>query len=120
MAMRTALQIMIGSLGLMTSVGTAAVVISGHGGAGQSATAAATSSAEIKNRFVGTWKLVSVEQLNAAGQLVPPAASQASGKPPLGIIIYDAAGYVAVTIMPGERHKYAAAQPTDEEAKEAL
>jgi hypothetical protein len=108
------------TLGLVTMFGLGMVTASGHvvsGQAGQSAVTTATGT--TKNRLVGTWKLLSVEQRNAGGQLIPPV-SPASLRPPLGILIYDAAGYVAVTIMPGERRKYAAAQPTDEEAQAAL
>ena len=36
-----------------------------------------------------------------------------------GYIIYDPAGYMAVTIMPLGRKKYVGAQPTDEEAQAA-
>jgi hypothetical protein len=118
MTMRTTLRMLRGTLGLVTALGIAAVVMPGRVVFGQSA--GTTPAGAIKNRFVGTWKLVGVEQRNAAGEVVPPAAPQSSGRPPLGVIIYDAAGYVAVTIMPSERKKYAAAQPTDEEATAAL
>jgi hypothetical protein len=105
---------------VVTALGLAIVAASGIGASGQTAPSAVTrSAAALNDRFVGTWKLVSVEQRNAAGQLVPPAA-QASDRPPLGVLIYDAAGYVAVTIMPAERRKYAAPQPTDGEAQAAL
>jgi hypothetical protein len=80
--------------------------------------AAQGSSRSAKDRFVGTWKLVSIEQRNARGEVVPPAAGANPNR--LGYIIYDAAGYMAVTIMPMARKKYAAAQPTDQEAQAAL
>jgi hypothetical protein len=73
----------------------------------------------LKDRFVGTWKLVSIETRNAKGEVVPPAAG-AGNQNRTGYIVYDDAGYMAVTIMPLGRKKYAAAQPTDEEAQAAL
>lgn len=73
----------------------------------------------LKDRFVGTWKLVSIEQRNAKGEAIPPAAS-AANQNRTGYIIYDPAGYMAVSIMPVGRKKYAGAQPTDEEARAAM
>ena len=73
----------------------------------------------LKDRFVGTWKLVSIETRTAKGEVVPPA-SGAGNQNRTGYIVYDDAGYMAVTIMPLGRKKYAAAQPTDEEAQAAL
>ena len=52
-------------------------------------------------RFVGTWRLVSNTQT--------------------GIMIYDSLGNMAAQGMPNRaRRKYAAAEPTPEEAKEAI
>jgi len=52
-------------------------------------------------RFVGTWRLVSDTQT--------------------GIMIYDSLGNMAAQVMPNrERRKYAAAEPTPEEAKAAI
>ena len=73
----------------------------------------------LKDRFVGTWKLVSVETRNAKGEVVPPPAG-AGNQNRTGYLIYDDAGYMAVTLMPLGRKKYAAQQPTDEEASAAL
>jgi hypothetical protein len=72
----------------------------------------------LKDRFVGTWKLVNVETRNAKGEVVPPAAGASQNR--TGYIIYDDAGYMAVSIMPLGRKKYAGAQPTDEEVRGAL
>ena len=73
-----------------------------------------------KDRFAGTWKLVNTEQRNARGEVIP-LASAASGNPNrTGYIIYDPAGYMAVSIMPVGRTKYVGAQPTDDEAKAAI
>jgi hypothetical protein len=73
----------------------------------------------LKDRFVGTWKLVSIETRNAKGEVVPPAAG-AANQNRTGYIVYDDAGYMAVTIMPLGRKKNAGAQQTDEEAHAAL
>jgi hypothetical protein len=52
-------------------------------------------------RFVGTWRLVSDTQT--------------------GIMIYDGLGNMAAQVMPNRvRRKYAAAEPTPEEAKDAI
>ena len=73
----------------------------------------------MKDRFVGTWKLVSIETRNAKGEAVPSPAG-GTNQTRTGYIIYDPAGYMAVTIMPLGRKKYVGAQPTDEEAQAAL
>jgi hypothetical protein len=49
--------------------------------------------------------------------VVPPATPAPNR---IGYIIYDQAGYVAVSIMPVARVKYAGPQPTDEEARAAM
>jgi hypothetical protein len=52
-------------------------------------------------RFVGTWRLVS--------------------ETTTGIMIYDNLGNMAAQVMPNRvRRKYAAAEPTPEEAKDAI
>jgi hypothetical protein len=52
-------------------------------------------------RFVGTWRLVSDVST--------------------GVMIYDNLGNMAVQVMPlRERHKFAGAQPTPDEAKDAI
>jgi hypothetical protein len=71
----------------------------------------------LSDRFVGTWKLVGIEQRNAKGDLIEPASATPART---GYIIYDPAGYVAVSIMPVGRKKYAGAQVTDDEAKAAI
>jgi hypothetical protein len=79
------------------------------------------SRADAKNRFVGTWKLVAIERFGTNGQLLPPAAPPAFGSPnPTGFIVYDAAGYMGMTIMQSGRQKFAGAQATADEAKAAL
>ncbi len=52
-------------------------------------------------RFIGTWRLVSQTQT--------------------GIMIYDSLGNMTAQVMPNRaRRKYAAAEPTPEEAKDAI
>ena len=70
----------------------------------------------LKDRFVGTWKLVNIETRNAKGEVVPPA-NPAASQNRTGYIIFDDAGYMAVTIMPLGRKKPAGAQMTDEERR---
>ena len=70
--------------------------------------------ADGKDRFGGTWRLVSIERLSAQGEPLPPLAPPAFGSPnPTGSIIYDPAGYMAVTIMQSGRRKYAGAAGDD-------
>src|SRR5919198_4653653 len=72
----------------------------------------------LKDRFVGTWKLIDVEQRNAKGEVIQPSSAAPGSR--TGYLIYDPAGYVAVSIMPVGRKKYAGAQPTEDEAKAAI
>ena len=71
----------------------------------------------VRTRFFGTWKLLSIEQRMPAGELTAPT-SPAPGR--TGYLIYDPAGYMAVSIMPLGRKKYAGPQATDDEAKAAI
>ncbi|OFW27681.1 MAG: hypothetical protein A3H97_23050 [Acidobacteria bacterium RIFCSPLOWO2_02_FULL_65_29] len=79
------------------------------------ASTARTSAADPRDRFVGTWKLVSTERVSANGERLPPTSTNQ-----IGFLIYDSAGNMGVTIMQGGRQKYAGAQPTPEEARAAL
>jgi len=64
-------------------------------------TGAQTVPARDTARFSGTWRLVSDTTT--------------------GIMIYDSLGNMAAQVMPNRaRHKYAAAEPTPEEAKDAI
>ena len=64
-------------------------------------TGAQTALAHDTPRFVGTWRLVSDTQT--------------------GIMIYDSLGNMAAQVMPNRvRRKYAAAEPTPDEAKDAI
>ena len=65
------------------------------------ATGAQPVAARDTPRFFGTWRLVSDTQT--------------------GIMIYDSLGNMAAQVMPNRvRRKYAAAEPTPEEAKDAI
>jgi hypothetical protein len=86
----------------------------GRAPTGQAAANASARSAPA-DRFVGTWKLVNIEQRNAKGEAIAPTSANRTG-----YLIYDPAGYVAVSIMPVGRKTYAAAQPTDDEARAAM
>ena len=103
------------SLSLVTILGFSIAATEANAPGGQSSARASTGS--LKDRFVGTWKLVSMEQRNAKGEVIPPASPAPNRT---GYIIYDPAGYVAVSIMPVGRTKYAGLQPTDDEAKTAI
>src|SRR5262245_46110929 len=97
----------------------AATSLNAQRGGGQSSSPPADRS--MNSQFAGIWKLVSQEQRDAKGQLIPPnpaAAANAEGR--LGFIVYDPAGYMAVVIQQGGRQKYAGQQPTPQEARAAL
>ena len=68
-----------------------------------------------REKFVGTYRLVTTETKDEKGQWVPNARSNA-----LGYIMYDPTGHMAVQIMPRDRQKYAANQPTPDEARAAV
>jgi hypothetical protein len=108
--------ILVGSLGVVAGwLGAASPTT-----ARQSSTTRA-SGGDVKNRFVGTWKLVSIERFGSNGDLLlAPAPPSFGSLNPIGVIVYDAAGYMGVTIMQSGRQKFAGAQPTPEEAIAAL
>ena len=73
----------------------------------------------IARQFVGTWKMVSVEERRPNGEVVEPRY----GARPIGYIMYDATGHVAVQIMKPGRPRFAsndAEQATQAEAKSAF
>ena len=73
----------------------------------------------IVSQFVGTWKMVSVEERRPNGEVVAPRY----GSHPIGYIIYDTTGHVAVQIMKPDRSRFAsndAEQATSDEAKAAF
>jgi Lipocalin-like domain len=107
--------ILLGSLGVLATWPEAA---SPQGAKRPSAVEA---SRAANHRIVGTWKLIAIERFAPNGEFLPPPAPPAFGSPnPTGFIVYDAAGYMGVTIMQSGRQKFAGAQPTADEAKAAL
>ncbi len=68
---------------------------------------------EDAKRFVGSWKLVSIED---------DGGPNSRGDHPVGLIYYDAAGNMAAQIMPDRaRPKWKSGEgPTPEQAKEAI
>jgi Lipocalin-like domain len=106
---------------MRSRVALIATVLAGSMSTAATERAAAPPKSTVKStqdRFLGTWRLISVEQRSANGEPVAPSASAPTAR--TGYLIYDPAGYMAVSIMPVGRKKYAAAQPTDDEAKSAL
>jgi len=70
-------------------------------------------SVHAAKRFIGTWRLVSI---TSNGRTDPNR-----GLHPTGLISYDRTGQMAVQIMPDRvRPKYAASEPTPDEAKAAI
>jgi len=96
---------------------TRSAAAQGRSPASETAAQASTGTA-LKDRFVGTWKLINVEQRNAKGELIDPTSAASSNR--TGYLIYDPSGYMAVSIVPAGRKKYAGAQPTADEAKAAI
>ncbi len=71
----------------------------------------------LKDHFVGTWRLVSQEYRDEHDQVVYPAGRAASG-----VIMYDAAGNMAVQIMQPDRPPFASGdilEGTDDEIRAA-
>jgi lipocalin-like protein len=64
-------------------------------------------------RFIGTWKLVSVEERRPDGRLEYPY-----GPRPAGILIYDAAGLMSVQIMRADRTALSSTDWDDIDAEE--
>jgi hypothetical protein len=59
-------------------------------------------------RFIGTWRLVSIDD-------------PARGPHPIGVLMYDARGHMAVQVIPDTaRPKFSGTIPTPEEAQAAL
>lgn len=72
----------------------------------------------LKDRLVGTWHLVSVE-----GRLPDGSRNHPYGRTPLGILIYDRHGSMAVQIMSRDRPPFKSVDlkgGTPQEAKDAL
>ncbi|MBM4254270.1 MAG: lipocalin-like domain-containing protein [Deltaproteobacteria bacterium] len=75
---------------------------------------------EIASKFIGTWRLVSVEARRPNGEVAPTPARY--GAKPMGYLMYDNTGHVAVQIMRPDRPKFAVSdidKGTPEELKAA-
>ena len=70
------------------------------------------------DRFAGIWKLVGEETRDAKDQIVSAGPNVRAGRS--GYIVYDAAGYMGVTIAWPARPSFAGAQPTPQEARAAM
>ena len=68
----------------------------------------------MQRRFIGFWHLVSNERRNTKGELVSSNPDQT------GFIVYTSTGLMMAHLMRPDRKRYAAAQPTGEEAIAAL
>lgn len=69
-------------------------------------------------RFVGTWKLVSVEALSTNGEV-----TYSYGTDPIGMLMYDSDGNMSVMLMRRDRPKFASddsQRGTPEEKKAAF
>lgn len=64
---------------------------------------AAQSSQDLKNKFIGTWKLVSAEAQRPNGEVTPYRYEAGA----IGYIMYDATGHMAVQLMQPNRPKFA-------------
>ncbi len=80
---------------------------------------ATQASQEIKNKFIGTWRLVSAEARRPNGEVIPYRYGAGS----IGYIMYDATGHMAVQLMQPNRPKFASGnvdKGTPEEIKAAF
>ena len=59
----------------------------------------------IASKFIGTWRLVSVEARRPNGEVAPTPARY--GTKTIGYLMYDSTGHVAVQIMRPDRPKFA-------------
>ena len=84
----------------------------GTAGSSPTDTAAASSA---QRQFAGAWSLTSIERRTADGELLSPPTEDR-----LGYLIYDATGYMGVTIMRPDRVPYSEDGPTADEALSQL
>ncbi len=70
---------------------------------------------DANNQFAGAWRLVRIERRDADGELVAPLIEDRRG-----YLIYDASGYMGVTLMQPDRPPFAGDEPTPEEALAAV
>jgi len=62
----------------------------------------------VKEQFIGTWKLLSLEFQRSDGQLTYPM-----GRDVVGIVMYDANGHMSVQIMRPDRPAFASGDQLD-------
>lgn len=84
-------------------------------GAPPSTAQAAAQTGGNADKIIGTYRLVTTEVKDASGKW-----SQTPNFNSIGYITYSDAGYMAVHIMPKDRPPFAGAQPTPEEAQNAI
>ena len=95
-------------------VGGLAISLLACGSADRSATAGSSpleALSPAQRQFVGTWSLTAMERRGADGEPVAPPVEDR-----LGYLIYDASGYMGVTIMRPGRAPYGEGGPTADEA----
>ena len=112
--MRRFLMMLLGSVSLMAlaGCGDAAPPAEMPELASEGADVAAT---DANSQFAGAWRLVSIERRDADGELVAPLIEDR-----LGYLIYDASGYMGVTLMQPDRPPFAGDEPTPAEALAAV
>ena len=83
--------------------------------------APAATSADPKEQFAGTWKLVRVERYGPDGDLLPPPEPPTFGSDGrVGFIMYDSTGHMGVVTQQAGRQPYAGERRTPEEALAAI
>ena len=86
--------------------------LAGCGGSAPAEEAAADAAeANPMDRFAGAWSLVRSERRDAEGELVGEPREDR-----VGYIMYDATGYMGVTLMSPDREPYSEGGPTPDEA----
>ena len=100
---------------LLTVGGVVVTLLAACGGSADPGDTAGSSAAEplsaAQRRLVGTWSLASIERRNADDELLAAPLEDR-----LGYLIYDASGYMGVTIMRPNRAPYSEDGPTADEA----
>jgi hypothetical protein len=85
------------------------------------AVSGAAAASEIAQRFVGTWRLVTVDLVDANDRLLPPPKPPELGSTPsVGYLMYDSSGKMAIVIMREGRKPFSEGGPTPTEARMAL
>jgi hypothetical protein len=74
------------------------------------------SQAELRKPFIGTWRLVKIEPIAEGADQI----QSLRGSKPVGIIMYDANGWMNAQIMPDRPRPKYTGTPTPEQALEAI